>query len=439
MKLKNMRKRFCDDTEGNISLMYATVFMATFIALGAAIDMSLIYNGHSRLQNWSDAAALAALNFDGDMSEKEAYFIEYINLLAQASGETDLAIATQRVEIEESEDRLSLKAKVFMDHELMFLNNFQDFDTIRVDTTAQLGVSDIEIALVIDVSSSMDGARLAEAKRSSTLFIDQVLGDESLDGRIAISYVPFGGTVRLPADMRFMLETPAEGFESYSENWIGGEWNHCFEFDVEDVREGFSPYESYRVIPDFWSWKDTYPWCPLAGNELVPLTNDKEILRAKIDTLSLSDGTGSDHGIAWGYETLNHEWKDKFPSGLRNTPARNNSNVRKIMVFMTDGGITAQHYVRDRDKTGEPPFNSKRKDRISVGNAKVNFISICDKAKEKGIELYTIGYNISNNKHLQPLKRCASSELHFVDAATGDLDNIFQGIADSISPLRISN
>ncbi|MEP3656033.1 MAG: TadE/TadG family type IV pilus assembly protein [Litorimonas sp.] len=427
-----------ENDDGNVSLMFAVSFMATFIVIGAALDLSLMYSSKSKLQNLTDAAALAALQYDGTIQEKEDFFVDYVNLVAKASGE-DGSIVTTTVDIKKTDELLSLDANVNVGFDLMMLNGYHELDTVSVDTSVQVGLSDIEIALVIDISSSMRGNRLTEAKKSAALFIDQIFSDVSLNGRVGISFVPFGGTVRVPIEMEYLLETPDEGLQSYSKNWIDGKWNQCFEFDIDDVREGIDLEDTFRPLPDFWSWNRTNPWCPLEGNEMVPLTDDADRLKEKIDMLSLSDGTGSDHGMLWGYETLNEAWKNKLPGGLEDTPAANNSTVKKVLVFMTDGGITSQHYVRDQNKVGLPPFNSKRKTRINYANSLTNFYSLCEKAKQDGIELFTVGYNINNSKHENPLKICASSGAHYIDARTGDLEGVFAGIADSISPLRISN
>lgn len=427
-----------ENVDGNVSLMFAVSFTATFVVIGATLDLSLMYSSKSKLQHLTDAAALAALQHDGTIAEKEDFFIEYVNLIAKASGE-DGSIVTTVVDVKKTDELLSLDASVNVGFDLMMLGGYQELDTISVDSSVQVGLSDIEIALVIDISSSMRGNRLTEAKKSAAFFIDQIFNDVSLNGRVGISFVPFGGTVRVPVEMGYLLETPDEGIQSYSKNWIDGKWNQCFEFENDDIREGINLEDTFQAIPDFWSWNRTNPWCPLEGNEMMPLTNDVDRLKAKIDMLSLSDGTGSDHGMLWGYETLNEDWKNKLPGGMEDTPAANNSTIKKVLVFMTDGGITSQHYVRDRDKVGLPPFNSKRKTRINYGNSLTTFYSLCQKAKKDGIELFTIGYNINNSKHENPLKTCASSGAHYIDARTGDLEEVFAGIADSISPLRISN
>ena len=351
-------------------------------------------------------------------------------------GETPV---TDYVNIKVSESALVIDAQVSVPHELVMLHHLEGFDSISLTTQAQKGIEDIEIALVLDISSSMNGVRIVEAKRAAILFIEQLLTDQTIDGRVAISLVPFGGTVRVPSELSSLLDTPLSELKDYSHNWIDGKWNQCFEFDISDTEKGINPDGAYRVTPDFWSWNRNNPWCPTSGNELVALNNDKDALSARVNALTLSDGTGSDHGMAWGVETLDPKWKNKFPGGLKDTPANLDDKTKKVIVFMSDGAITSQHYVRDSDKTGAVPYNSKRRVLIPARDTREAFYGACDRAKANDMEVFTIGFNLTKNSHRSYLENCASSSLHYIDARTGDLDEVFGDIANEISPLRVSN
>ena len=438
MQLRNLIHRFKSETDGNVSLMFAISFVASMSLIGAVFDLALLNKSKQHAQYLTDAAALAALQFDGSIKEKEAVFRDYIQALAEISGEGEAPV-TEYVNIEVSDSALIIDAQVSVPHELILLQHLEGFDSISLTTQAQKGIEDIEIALVLDISSSMNGVRIVEAKRAANLFIEQLLTDQTIDGRVAISLVPFGGTVRVPSELSSLLDTPLSELKDYSHNWIDGKWNQCFEFDISDTEKGINPDGAYRVTPDFWSWNRTNPWCPTSGNELVALNNDKDALSARVNALTLSDGTGSDHGMAWGVETLDPKWKNKFPGGLKDTPANLDDKTKKVIVFMSDGAITSQHYVRDSDKTGAVPYNSKRRVLIPARDTREAFYGACDRAKANDMEVFTIGFNLTRDSHRSYLENCASSSLHYIDARTGDLDEVFGDIANEISPLRVSN
>lgn len=462
-KHKSILKRFKNETNGNVSVMFAVSFLATFTIIGAALDLMLLSKSQQKVQYITDAAALAALQFPGTVEEKKEIFNYNIRELSRLSGLEDSPI-TSSIEIGISDTAYTLDAQVEAPYKLTILDSVRGDNSITIKTSASLGIEDIEIALVLDISSSMAGARIEEARKSTIFFIDQLLEDEQLQGRVSISLVPFGGMVRVPEELHTLLNVPLEDLlpsetitieytnlgvvdsvtglddESFSDHWIDGKWNQCFEFDVEDIEKGIDPDGSYRPIPDFYTWNSNNPWCPRSGSELVPLTNDADILKDKIETLTLSDGTGSGHGMAWGFEVLNPDWRNRFLGARKNTPSNKESGTKKVIVFMSDGGITAEHHVREQDRVGDVlPYYSKRKSRINFNPALNAYNAACDRAKDNDIEVYTIGYSLGNAKQAAQIKACATSESHYIDAFTGDLENVFGGLAASISPLRLSN
>jgi len=439
MRPGNIFKRFKTDTKGNVSIMFAASFVATLTLIGAVFDLALLNKTKQQIRYLTDAASLAALQFNGTNEEKETAFRDYIRSASRLSNGEEL-LFTSDVNVEVRNGALTLDARISSPYEFVMLQHLGAPPLIDIVTTAEKGIEDTEIALVLDISSSMNGARITEAKAAAKLFIDQLLSNPELEDRVGISIVPFGGTVRVPVELSTLLETPlSELNEDFSQHWIGGEWNQCFEFQANDTELGINPNGAYKETPDFWSWNRTNPWCPTRGNELTPLSNDKDVLTAKVDAFTLSDGTGSDHGLAWGIETLNPAWRGNFPGALDGTPANFTDRTKKVIIFMTDGGITSQHRVRDQDRVGTPPYNSKRRNLISAANTTNAFNKACDRAKASGIEIYTIAFNIRNNNHKSTVENCASAPSAYVDAGTGQLASVFENLANEVSPLRLTN
>ena len=430
--------RFISSKDGNVAVLLSLSFFALFLAMGTAIDVKSMHKNREDLQRISDAAALAAVNYQGTTEEKKVAFQDFLERFAEQTGyEND--IVTTTLDINENSQTVSLSTNLTSPHELSFLSGIYGTQKLGVSSSVVAGNEDIEVVLVIDISSSMAGARLTEAKKSAEFFVKEVLSNQPINGTVSVSLVPFGGTVRVPKELSYLLQSPSEGIEEYSKYWIDEEWNQCFEYTIQQVKDGISVDGSYKVTPDFYSWHRTNPWCPRAGNEFIPLTDDAEKLTETIEDLSLSDGTGSDHGMMWAYENLNSVWKDKLPGGLENTPAEFRQSTKKIIVFMTDGGITAQHYLRDQYMTGSPIYFSRRKVLISLNNTLSAYHSICDKAKADDIEIYTIGYNLRRTSQETQLRECATSNSHYLDAFSGNLESVFRNIAAAISPIRISS
>ena len=441
MKLRNLLKRYRDNEDGNFSVFVAAGFLATFTVMATTLDIMLITKSKARLQLLADASALYAVKSFGTEDDKKQAFRDYLE--AASATNRDGAFTVGDINVVENDGRVVLTANVKAPVKLTLLQNIVTIDSVGAITQAEAGIQDIEVALVLDISSSMEGARIVEAQRAATAFVEQILDDENLEDRVSVSLVPFGGTVRLPVELVNLVNLPEEGDDedNFFNHWIDGRWNQCLEYTAEQVEDGIDQDITYAPTPDFWSWNRDNPWCPRAGNEFVPLTDDVDLLIERIDSLTLSDGTGSDHGVLWGFETLNHEWIDAMPGGLAGTPARNDNSSKKVMIFMSDGGITAQHHVREEDRFGDVPYNSGK--RILPGYnfnaAKDAYFEACDRAKDNNVVVYTIGFQLRNNKQRNQITACATSASHYIDAASGDLEGIFTGLANTISPVRLSN
>jgi len=93
--------------------------------------------------------------------------------------------------------------------------------------------------------------------------------------------------------------------------------------------------------------------------------------------------------------------------------------LRKIAVLMTDG-----------------EYNVKHDGSSSTTQAR----SICANMKAAGIEVYSVGFEISEGGQADTtMSQCASSPEHYYNATDGDaLRSAFRDIALKISTLRIS-
>jgi len=102
--------------------------------------------------------------------------------------------------------------------------------------------------------------------------------------------------------------------------------------------------------------------------------------------------------------------------------------LRKIAVLMTDGVyITLQaHSYGDNSSQAE--------------TAQSQAVQLCSNMKTKGIEIYTVGFQLDNDKAKTMLATCATSSDHNYSAANGDqLKQAFRDIALKIAFLRLTN
>jgi Flp pilus assembly protein TadG len=190
--------------------------------------------------------------------------------------------------------------------------------------------------------------------------------------------------------------------------------------------------------------------CP---DELLPLRSTKSEVLAKIDSLKHYNGGGtiSSEGIAWGWRTLSPN------EPFRGTPY--SASTRKVIVLMTDGvnemslnsgkyadwdemisEYTAYGFLRDTYTSLRVPnwptdgrFPQKNfQSATTYLNGRMS--AVCENAKKKGIEVYTILFKVNNTNTKQLVEACATKkEYAFSAADTSALTKAFKDAASKIA------
>ena len=434
MGLSNISlKRFITDTSGNIAIMGAVGTLALITAAAFAIDTSRLYQAANELQDLNDVVALAVVHGENltPATQRENFrdqMLDEINSRPLLTG-LEFELTT-----EETRSEVKLNVTSRSEVELFFGSFWGDRRYASVNSEVVVSNQTLELALVLDISSSMTGTRLQELQNASRSLIDQLLDGSTTKNKVTISLVPFGGTVRLPSDLDNLLTPPPT-----TDQWADGQWNGCLRMTPQDYQNGIWPSDEFEYVPDFYVFtaSGSQPWCPVAGIELVPLSTNKEKLFATIDNFHKSDGTGTDIGVAWGYATLHPTWRGRFNNSVSGTPRAFNKRTKKIMIVMSDGGITGQHYPSAADLTGTIPF--KGNDVIATdAETHQGYVDICNQAKSRDIDIYTVGFSIDNPIHEARLKECATSPAQHLSVEEGGLEAAFDNIVLAVDPIRLS-
>ena len=186
-------------------------------------------------------------------------------------------------------------------------------------------------------------------------------------------------------------------------------------------------------------------------NSIQPLSNDKTMLKRRIDKLQTGGSTGGHLGTAWAWYLLSPRWNYLFPAESAASPyadlttlsPKGAPRLRKIAVLMTDGDYNINYCkgVEAKNSDQSPDINCASEN----GKALAQAISVCAAMKNPlgdnvtKIEVFTIGFQVSNASKTF-LQNCATDAQHFYDATTGDaLRAAFRDIALKISSLRLSH
>lgn len=177
--------------------------------------------------------------------------------------------------------------------------------------------------------------------------------------------------------------------------------------------------------------------CPEAG--LQPLTSVKATLTDLIDDLEAEGSTAGHIGMAWGWYTISPSFNGLW-SGNAANPYSTVATI-KTVIMMTDGEFNTNYC------SGVLASNASfgQNDRISNCNATngtpyVQMAALCTAMKQRGIIIYTVGFEIaSNGSAAQSLASCASSASNaFISTNGTDLADDFAAIGRDITRLRIS-
>ena len=208
----------------------------------------------------------------------------------------------------------------------------------------------------------------------------------------------------------------------------GPEYEVCTQFETGELIEWHGCVGSR---PHPWNLKDEDPSLRFPGPlgvtcnaELLPLTDNRNGLLARIDALTPYDETYIPDGVMWGLRTLTPQVP--FNEGLN--PATSNAPLRKALVVMTDGMNTLSPDGQWHIGTDSTLSNQYT-------------LAACDEAKSKDVEVYTITFGTSvPNQARVMMKKCASNNNQYYNAASSaDLNRAFQDIADNLLMVRLSH
>lgn len=177
-------------------------------------------------------------------------------------------------------------------------------------------------------------------------------------------------------------------------------------------------------------------------NQIVPLSDDKEFLKAQIDTYVAQGSTAGHVGMAWGWYMISPNFGYLWPS--ESQPALYGAtNVVKIAVLMTDGAFNSPYCngVIAADATsGSGSASDHINCNATNGSSYSQAEDVCDAIKDEEIEIYTVGFDIGDQQQaIDVMANCASDDEHAYLAESGaELMAIFQNIAANISSLRLS-
>lgn len=350
--------RFARAEDGVLMIFGVFVVLIMMMAAGLAVDTIRHERERARTQATLDRAVLAAADLQQRLTPEEVVADHFAK-----AGLSD-RLRPDSVVVEEKLNGRSVSAVADYDVPTMLLH-MVGVDSLGVATSAgaEERARDVEISLVLDVSSSMRGNRLKKLKQAATQFVDTVMPNatEAGDGgATTITLVPYAASVNVGPDLMDLYA--AEPRHRYS---------NCVTFEDGDFASTALPpagalVQHAHFEDDYGGYEKNasprrikIPLCPRAegfdGNgqaALLPFETDPVELREAVADLDVIRGTGTDTGMRWGVAMLDPSARPaidalvargRVGSLAAGRPLdHGDEHALKVAVLMTDGSPNGQ-------------------------------------------------------------------------------------------------
>lgn len=480
------------NSRGNVAMMFAVLLIPLLVLSGGAVDLNQAMNARTRLSRALDAAALA-VGVQTSIDQENAETLARNFLLANYPASETGTIRNLAVILDDINDRVTVSAEAQVGTSFLGLIGIEHL-TVGWESEVQRARRGLELVMVLDNTGSMSGSKISSL-RSAALLLTDILFEDADPNRLHIGLVPFSSTVNVgPGLERAWWLDPdglspvhSENFSPPANRWDiydtirNRDWLGCVEarpvpHDIEDTPPSaaapetlfvpyFAPDESDRgsysndYLDDQMGGYDerarmrntakyTHAWVSGAGpgwgctaRPLTPLTNDRTTIDTAIGNMIASGNTNIPNGIGWGIRVISpgEPFTEGTPFGERDTI--------KAMVVLTDGenvmtGRSNQNYS---DYSG---YAYSRDGRLGVVSSSSGTLAnalddrtaaACEYAKDLGIRVYTITFQVSSTSTRNMMRDCASTPYLYFDSPSEEaLRSAFEMIAGDLTNLRLS-
>ncbi|MCL4673103.1 MAG: TadE/TadG family protein [Sphingomonadaceae bacterium] len=198
--------RLLKDTRANTLAIGAASVIPLIGVVGGGVDASRMYLAKSRLQQACDSATLAARKQLGADALENGEIPASIQNTANNFFDANFAdgmYGSSELEFElaaGSTTRIDGTASVEVPTTLMTVFGIEEA-TLNVECSAELNLPNIDVMLVLDVSGSMGGSRIAGLKNAVFAFYDEVMAVKPDEAQLRIGVVPYNAAVNVGGEL----------------------------------------------------------------------------------------------------------------------------------------------------------------------------------------------------------------------------------------------
>ncbi|MBN7808375.1 VWA domain-containing protein [Agrobacterium rosae] len=464
---------FSNNKQGSFAVISAILLPCLIIMAGCALDLTRLMAAKKEAQGALDAAVLAAAS----SGKPEDYQLEKIvsEFLKGANVTMSENLTLERFVRTRAPNTVSASIRGRVPTTFMSLANIDEI-TISVFAEAKWATEQtIEVAMVLDNTWSMQGEKLAALKNAARDLVNTLENNKDPEGSLKVGLVPYADYVNVGLYNRFRpwIAVPDEYTTQRTCETVNtenvcerGNTRTCTKL-VDGMAEKYDctlyqcttkPVRSYQRCTggQEFSWhgcvgsrtsnklrlNDLSPNVPYPGllsatknclDPIVPLTANLNEVRIRINHMIVQIGsykpsTYIPAGLIWGVNILSPT--RPFSEGAAYDDE--NRMPHKALILMTDGANT----MRFDQSTGTHLETSNA---AELKQTDSDMQSICQYARSKKIEVYTVLFQVNDDSSNNGLLRCATSPRHSFDAKNSkELIKAFSDIAASLTSVTLT-
>ena len=455
-EIRALARRFARNTHGNMAIAMALVAVPLFGATGAAMDYGGRIQAEARLQAAIDAGALAgAASEDG----REAAIKKTVRQYVMNNGAATYLKNAASVDVKITSDGV-IRVSATAEYPTTILN-VMGIKSLPMSALAETKRSEsgAEIAMVLDVTGSMQGAKIDALKLAARDFVAETTKPNAKKpDAVRLSVVPYNKYVNVGLANRYAtwMSVPPDESNEVCQDWTTYTNAHNCRMETRTyVSDGVthtqdrevcdwdtSSVNECRTVTNVWNGcvgSREYPWnvrdarpdidipgilgvnCP---REITPLTSDTTRLNGDIDDLSAWGETYIPAGLIWGWRTLSAQVP--YTEGLSTADAQA-KGVTKHLVLMTDGENVTSKSAGTPEHDGDDP---------DIGDATT--AELCENIKKAGIVVHAIAFEVTDASTKSMLQACATGGNYYDASDSARLAQAFDAIAGKISQIALS-
>jgi Flp pilus assembly protein TadG len=415
-QLRSAASAFRRNQDGSVAIIFGLSAIAVTLVAGLAIDVGRAMHAERTISNALDAAALAAakgLKMQA-MSDAEVQDVarRYFDANMGGHGGGYTKVDSFAVNVDRTTNSVAIDLRSHVPTLFFGIVGYEKVDVPKT-SVAIFDSKKIEVGIQLDVTGSMCSPctkidALKDAVAGNGGMLDILLPDSGTTNIVRVGLAPFAAGVNAG---RYAA--------AVSNGRAGGDG--C----VYERRD--TTLQASEIAPTGTAALAVRADLPGAGacpsnTEVVGLTDDKAMLKTEINGWRTGGTTAGHLGAAWAWGLVSPEWATVW--GGTPPAAYGDGRTQKFVILMTDGDYNTFGGVMNAANTAKS------------NNAAHN---TCTAMKDKGVVVYTIGFQVSNSAKAR-LRACASGTAKFFDANDAEtLRAAFRAIAEEINNLRLSS